>query len=239
MKILQNSVRKALLRVLCTLMFSPLILNPLIVSAATADAAGAPEQSGRDLAAVAQLTELLENIDTFQADVRQLIVESTGGVLEESEIKFILKRPHGFYWETLEPYPELIVTDGKKLWNYQPDLLQVTVEDWNPDRSELAAQLLSGQTEEIARDYTVSAQSAAEGQDWEFFLVPLDPGSIYERVTLYFEGGELDSMHIISGNGQKTLWQFYNQLVNATVADDVFIFSPPADIEIIDNTVSN
>jgi len=225
--------------VLCTLMFSPLILNPLIVSAATADAAGAPEQSGRDLAAVAQLTELLENIDTFQADVRQLIVESTGGVLEESEIKFILKRPHGFYWETLEPYPELIVTDGKKLWNYQPDLLQVTVEDWNPDRSELAAQLLSGQTEEIARDYTVSAQSAAEGQDWEFFLVPLDPGSIYERVTLYFEGGELDSMHIISGNGQKTLWQFYNQLVNATVADDVFIFSPPADIEIIDNTVSN
>jgi outer membrane lipoprotein carrier protein len=239
MEIFHNSVRKALLLVFSTAVFTSLMVNPLLINPAAADAALTPEQSGSDSAAVAQLTELLETIDTFQADVRQLIVESTGGVLEESEIKFILKRPHGFYWETLEPYPELIVTDGNKLWNYQPDLLQVTVEDWDPDRSELAAQLLSGQTGEIAQEYNVSAQSAAEGQDWEFFLVPLDPGSIYERVTLYFEGGELDSMHIISGNGQRTLWQFYNQTVNEAVADDVFIFSPPDDIEVIDNSRSN
>lgn len=231
MKNFHNGVLTALLLVFTTLVFN--------TQSAAADAAGTPDTSGSDSAAVTRLAALLENIDTFQADVRQLIVESTGGVLEESDIKFILKRPHGFYWETLEPYPELIVTDGEKLWNYQPDLLQVTVDVWDPDRSELAAQLLSGKTEEIAKEYTVSSQSAAGGQDWEFFLVPLDPGSIYERVTLYFEGGELDSMHIISGNGQKTLWQFYNQTVNEAVADDVFVFSPPDDIEVIDNTDSN
>jgi outer membrane lipoprotein carrier protein len=238
MKIYNNSVLTALLLVFSTLIISP-FLNPLIVNATAADAADTPQKSGSDSATVVRLADLLENIDTFQADVRQLIVESTGGVLEESDIKFILKRPHGFYWETLEPYPELIVTDGKKLWNYQPDLLQVTLDDWDPDRSELAAQLLSGKTEEIAQEYTVSAQSAAGGQDWEFFLVPLDPGSIYERVTLYFEAGELDSMHLISGNGQRTLWEFYNQKVNEAVADEVFVFNAPDDIEVIDNTVSN
>ncbi len=239
MKISHYSVLMALLLVFSVLMVSPPMFSPVIVSAAAADAPGTPDQPGSDSAAVARLAELLEGIDTFQADVRQLIVESTGGVLEESEIKFILKRPHGFYWETLEPYPELIVTDGNKLWNYQPDLLQVTVDDWDPDRSELAAQLLSGRTEEIASEYTVSAQSAADGRDWEFFLVPLDPGSIYERVTLYFEAGELDSMHLISGSGQRTLWEFNNQTVNEAVADEVFVFSPPDDIEVIDNTVSN
>ena len=48
------------------------------------------------LSAEEQLDLLLENLQTFRADVRQLIVENTGGVLEESEILFMLKRPHGF-----------------------------------------------------------------------------------------------------------------------------------------------
>ncbi len=202
-------------------------------SAAIGDAAG---ELTEQQAAVAELTQLLINVSTFQADVNQLIVESTGGVLEESEIRFILKRPDGFYWETLEPFPELVVTNGSLLWNYQPDLLQVTVEKWEADRTELAARLLNGEIAEIATEYTISAQSAQAGADWEFFLVPLDPGSIYERVTLYFAAGELDSMHIDNGNGQKTLWQFYNRQINEPVSDDVFIFTPPEDIEVVNNT---
>lgn len=65
-----------------------------------------------------QLDVLLNGISTLTADVSQLIVESDGGVLEESEILMKLKRPDGFYWETVSPFPELIVTDGLKLWNY-------------------------------------------------------------------------------------------------------------------------
>jgi outer membrane lipoprotein carrier protein len=200
----------------------------------SADASGV---GSSDAVAVERLTELLADIDTFEANVNQLIVESTGGVLEESEIRFVLKRPHGFYWETLEPFPELIVTDGKLLWNYQPDLLQVTIERWQAERTELAARLLSGEMEGITAEYTITAaQPAAGGPDWEFFLVPLDPGSVYDRVTLFFEDGELDSMHLDNGNGQKTLWQFYNRRLNAPVEDSLFRFEPPANIEIIDNS---
>lgn len=205
-----------------------------------ADASGASAAAGADgsdPAAVERLTELLADIDTFEANVNQLIVESAGGVLEESEIRFVLKRPHGFYWETLDPFPELIVTNGKLLWNYQPDLLQVTIERWQAERTELAARLLSGEMEGITAEYTITAdQPAAGGTDWEFFLVPLDPGSVYDRVTLFFEDGELDSMHLDNGNGQKTLWQFYNRRLNEPVPDSLFTFEPPADIEVIDNS---
>ena len=56
-------------------------------------------QSATSSAALERLDTLLGNIETLAADVLQLIVESDGGVLEESEIQMQLKKPDGFYWE--------------------------------------------------------------------------------------------------------------------------------------------
>ena len=189
--------------------------------------------------AAAQLAQLLNGIETFQADVRQLIVESSGGVLEESQIRFKLKRPNGFYWETTEPYPELIVTDGERLWNYQPDLLQVTLESWDPERSELAAQLLSGRVDEIEADYFITGGDAGNGYAFEFNLEPVDPASLYERVTLYFRDRTLYSIHVDNGNGQRTFWEFFNHEINTPLDDDTFVFEVPEDIELIDNRAGN
>ena len=180
------------------------------------------------LSAEEQLDSLLVNLQTFRANVRQLIVENTGGVLEESEILFMLKRPHGFYWETLLPFPELIVTDGETLWNYQPDLLQLSIENWDASRSELAAQLLSGNTDAIVAEYTISA-IPMNTSDWEFMLYPNDPASLYEQVSLYFEQGELVSILLINTNGQRTFWEFNNREINLELESSVFTFTTPDD----------
>ena len=206
----------------------------LICCTALVLSVGSAKSSAQEEAA-SQLTRLLGDIETFQAEVRQLIVESTGGVLEESEIRFKLKRPNGFYWETLEPYPELIVTDGESLWNYQPDLLQVTLEAWNPERAELAAQLLSGRIDEIEADYLIKGGDVGNGTAYEFILEPVDPASLYERVTLYFRGQTLNSIHVDNGNGQRTFWEFFKHEINLPLDDDVFVFEVPDDIELIDN----
>lgn len=181
------------------------------------------------------LDNQLKNLQTFRADVRQLIVENTGGVLEESEILFMLKRPHGFYWETLQPFPELIVTDGETLWNYQPDLLQLSIENWDASRSELAAQLLSGNTEAIAEEYKVSAVPV-NGSDWEFLLYPNDPASLYQQVSLYFEQEQLVSILLINTNGQRTFWEFNNREVNIELDSSLFVFATPDDefLDIVD-----
>ena len=68
------------------------------------------------------LSANLSEMMSLSADVEQLIIEADGGVLEESRIRMLIKRPDGFSWETLEPFPELLVTNGVWLWNYQPDL---------------------------------------------------------------------------------------------------------------------
>lgn len=201
--------------------------------ATTNDNTVTDQNAGTD---AARLTDLLADLQSFRADVRQLITESSGGVLEESDILFMLRRPHGFYWETQAPFPELIVTNGTTLWNYQPDLLQLTIEDWDPSESELSAQLLGGETDAIADEYHIEAVPVADN-DWEFVLRPRDPASLYERVIVFFADDLLESILLINTNGQRTLWEFYNRQVNEPIDDAVFHFETPDDdsLDVIDN----
>ena len=185
--------------------------------------------------ALDRLDALLQNIETLGANVVQLIVESNGGVLEESRIKMMLKKPDGFYWETLTPFPELIVTDGSTLWNYQPDLEQVVIENWNTSRSELAAQLLNGNIESLSEDYTINSVAIRESELQEFELTPRTAANVYQRISINFMRDELESIYLNSKNGQQTVWRFENVIRNQAITDVQFQFVPPEDIEIIEN----
>ncbi|MED5386342.1 MAG: outer membrane lipoprotein chaperone LolA [Pseudomonadota bacterium] len=185
--------------------------------------------------ALARLDSLLANINSLTADVVQLIVESDGGILEESNIKMLLKKPNGFYWETITPYQELIVTNGIKLWNYQPDLEQVVIEDWDVSKSELAAQLLSGKTENLDSQYIIEESSDTNNDSQEFVLTPVDADSIYTQISINFITSELDLIYLNSRNGQQTVWRFDAIERNQILEDSLFDFQPPAGIEIIEN----
>ncbi|MBK52951.1 MAG: outer membrane lipoprotein carrier protein LolA [Gammaproteobacteria bacterium] len=182
-----------------------------------------------------QLSDLLLQVNSMSAEVQQLIVESDGAVLEESSIQMHLLRPDGFFWETLDPFYELVVTDGTLLWNYQPDLEQVVIEDWSSNKSELAADLLSGRTERLSAEYEVIRDESDSAEITVFKLLPLDEGSLYRQIDISFNEGSLLTIYIDNKNGQKTLWQFNKTRVNHQLAPELFRFQIPQGIDVIDN----
>lgn len=182
---------------------------------------------------IVELDLLLRDITTISADILQLIIESDGGVLEETEIKMLLKRPDRLYWETVSPFQELIVTNGEILWNYQPDLEQVTIEDWDSEDSELAAQLLNGRTETLSNDYYVAMINADDNKSFE--LSPKMSDSIYDLVTVSFIDDLLDMIHLDGRNGEQTVWQFNNLVMNSLIENNSFEFEVPDDIEVVSN----
>ena len=182
---------------------------------------------------IGELDLLLRDITTISADILQLIIESDGGVLEETEIKMLLKRPDRLYWETVSPFQELVVTNGQVLWNYQPDLEQVTIEDWDSEDSELAAQLLNGRTETLSNDYYVAMINADDNKSFE--LSPKMSDSIYDLVTVSFIDDVLDMIHLDGRNGEQTVWQFNNLVMNSLIENNSFEFEVPDDIEVVSN----
>jgi len=185
---------------------------------------------------IEELDLLLRDISTLSADILQLIVESDGGILEETKIQMRLKKPNRFYWETIDPFPELIVTNGALLWNYQPDLEQVTIEDWNSDDSELAAQLLNGKTDNLSDEYYIVVINSEETKSFE--LSPKLNDNIYNTVSITFINDILDMIHLDGKNGEQTVWEFNNLVINSPIADSLFEFIVPNDIDVIGNTTN-
>ena len=182
------------------------------------------------------LSANLAEMMSISADVEQLIIEADGGVLEESRIRMLLKRPDGFSWETLEPFPELLVTNGIWLWNYQPDLDQVVIEPWNRDESELAAQLLGGETDALADEYEIAVLTSESRDIAEFILTPRESANINRRVSLSFASNRLDSIVIEARNGQRTVWRFVNVVLNPEIPDEAFEFKLPEGIEVFEHS---
>ena len=191
---------------------------------------------GAQQTAIESLNANLASMVSLSADVEQLIVEADGGILEESLIRMLLKRPDGFYWETVEPYAELLVTNGVWLWNYQPDLEQVVIEPWNKEESELAAQLLSGDTGGLSTEYEIASLASESLEVSEFVLTPRASTNINRRVSLSFISSRLDIIVVEARNGQRTVWRFVNVVLNPQIEDEVFQFEIPEDIEVIENS---
>jgi outer membrane lipoprotein carrier protein len=216
-----------------------------VLAFAPAIAFAAAESAMDEDASETALDSLLTTMKTLRADVDQFIIEADGGVLEESSILMLLKKPDGFLWQTLEPFPETLVTNGEWLWNYQPDLEQVVIEPWRRDESEFAAQLLSGdsvrasgdngETRGLAEEYRISAVVDAATGIAEFTLTPRESSNVNRRITLSFSAATLDSIVLEARSGQRTLWRFENVVVNEAIDAAQFDFVPPAGVEVIRN----
>lgn len=81
-----------------------------------------------------QLKNFISNVQSASGTFEQAQVVMGWGAAEGQTLKtsdlqkgeFIFERPGKFLWIVKEPLEQQIVSDGKKLYQYDPDLLQVT-----------------------------------------------------------------------------------------------------------------
>ncbi|MCF5632763.1 outer membrane lipoprotein chaperone LolA, partial [Pseudomonas syringae] len=76
---------------------------------------------------VARLTQLLEKSQTLTARFSQLTLDGGGTQLQETAGEMALQRAGLFNWHTDAPQEQLMVSDGKKVSLWDPDLEQVTI----------------------------------------------------------------------------------------------------------------
>lgn len=178
-----------------------------------------------------RLQTLLKDFSSMAGQFTQQVSAADGEVLQESAGEFWLRRPGMIRWQTEEPFPQLLVSDGKQLWLYDEDLEQVTVKTVSKAVAGTPAFILSGNFEQLTRDYDISDLSAANGQ--AFTLSPRFNDSNYQYITLEFNEGKLSSLAIIDTLGQKTRIDFPGLQLNTDLANVAFSFTPPAGTDIL------
>jgi outer membrane lipoprotein carrier protein len=187
-------------------------------------------------AAVQRLESILQQTQSLSASVLQLQMDQDGRELQESQAELVMRKPSSFYWELTEPYNELMVTDGDRIWRYEPDLEQVTIQPFDAELDRTPIMLLNGDAAEIAATYEVSMGAQAAANVSRFILVPRSPSRLFERLAVTFRGAELIEMQFEDSLGQQTSLSFDNIVRNQPLSAEQFSFTPPAGVEIIDTT---
>ena len=184
-----------------------------------------------------RLAQQFAAMESLSGRFEQRIVDEKGELLQEASGDFSVKRPRQLYWKTTDPYQHLVVTDGKILWLYDMDLEQVTRQPFSEDLDRAPALILSGETDALAQQFVISLNepSKQNEDDLEFSLVPKSEGGVFRKLTLRFVSGRIAAMVMVDSFQQSTQITFDKVAYNPDISSEIFQFSPPPGIDVIEN----
>ena len=181
--------------------------------------------------AVEQLNTLLQGFKQYSANFEQYSKDDQGRKGEISTGVLSVARPDKFRWETVSPFPQLIVSDGKVIWIYDEDLEQATQKALLKEESNGAALILNGNTELLSKKFTISLL-VNNNSEKLFQLVPKVEGN-FEKINLFFEKKQMRELMLVDLLGKQTTIILTDAKLNPVFKSELFNFKPPAGTDII------
>jgi outer membrane lipoprotein carrier protein len=194
------------------------------IAASAAVAAGADD-------GLARAQRYLDTLGTMSAHFSQTLIDPGGKTVEVSEGTLQLKRPGRFRWDYASPHEQLVVSDGERLWLYDPGLEQVTVKPLDTTLGSTPAMLLGG-TGKLSDGYEVVRDYEEDGLAW-VELTPRGKQGDFGSVRLAFAGDELRRMELEDTLDQVTRIEFSDVQHDPPLADDLFVFVVPPGTDVV------
>lgn len=204
------------------------LLNARFFTAILLLAAGLPVQAED---AVATARTFFSDLNTLQADFHQEVINSEDLLQQTSDGQVWIQRPGKFRWNYETPYKQQLVADGERLWSYDEDLAQATVQPIEKVLSATPAMLLSG-NEPLEQVFHMQAMPAGDNK-LQVRLLPRSDDSNVTEIDLFFANDILARIEARDSFGNTTTFVFTNLVRNIRLDHDLFRFEPPPGADIV------
>lgn len=229
-----NMLRKTV----CTLVLGAMFVAPTILSTTVFAAPVAASEQQATSSLINQLTGLKSLTANFEQTTKVTnakAVKNKGLTAQHMNQTFkgVMKveRPGKFYWEIMNPVKQTIVSSGKVVWIYDPDLQQAVRQSLDDQITNTPALLLSGNTNQIMSSYKVTQPDKSKTY---YTLIPKDKEGAFQSLTISFNAKNKPSMMVLQDSlGQTTYVKFSNVQVNSSIPASTFNFVPPKGTDII------
>lgn len=181
--------------------------------------------------ALDRLQAFTDDLRSFAAKFEQTRYDENKQPVRESSGMAYLQRPGKFRWAYQEPYRQIIVADGERLWIYDADLEQVTVRKAKQALATAPIMLLSGAAP-LSEQFRMRDLGQREGLHW-VELRPKVDDSDFERIFLGLDDQALRVMELHDRFGQTTQIRFSDVRMNADIDPSRFEFEPPEGVDVI------
>lgn len=195
--------------------------------------AGAPVPAADRAPAAARVERFIEEVSSFRAGFEQRVYDGSGELIEESSGHVVMQRPGRFRWDYERPFERTIVADGERVWLYEADLDQVTIRRLGDSLGDTPAAILTGR-ESVLERFRIEAARSERGLE-RVRLVPNSADSDFSAVELGFAGDDLRELRLEDRLGQVTEVRFATAEVNPALDPELFRFSVPPGVDVIDD----
>ena len=182
---------------------------------------------------ITQLERFMADASTAEGRFEQVVSAASGDRPEFSKGNFLFQRPGKFRWEYEKPYPQLLVSDGEKLWSWDPDLNQVTVQQMGDALGATPAAILAGDGS-LERNFRLVAEGEQGGFAW-VRAEPLQSDGPFAEVRIGMADNMLRRMAMQDHFGQTTVIDFIELKVGVKPAAERFRFTPPEGADVLGN----
>lgn len=181
--------------------------------------------------AEANLSQLLNNLQTSRADFTQTVMNSRGRILQQISGKMTIQRPGCFRWEVMQPNKQLLIADGQRILFYDIDLQQITIQKQKTADTDSPAALLSESPKNLTQLFVIHPLMDVQG----FTLLPKNKNALFQSITLIFQKDRLYEMRLTDKLDQQTVINFSQVELNPHLSAKTFQFVIPKDqnIEIV------
>lgn len=191
---------------------------------------------------ISDLNAFANNISSMSSEFSQVVLDKKGLKLQDVEGVMLFKRPNKFRWDYLKPYQNQIISDGDRLYMYDQDLRQVSINPIAKVAGSTPLLIIAGKN--IEKYFTlknIDDQVNNEGNQnikW-VEAVPKEEGAGFSKVILGLTENKLSVMKIFDAFEHTTTISFKNAKYNVSLVDNDFLFKLPTGVDVVQNGVAS
>lgn len=145
--------------------------------------------------------------------------------------QFAFQRPGKFRWDVKQPYEQLVVSDGATVYQYDPDLAQVTQRTVDKSIGASPAAILFG-SGSLDASFTISALPDNDGLQW-LRAKPRSSDAGFTYVDIGFRNDLPARLQLLDSFGQTTRIDLSNIKANPSLPAAEFKFVPPKGVDVV------
>ncbi len=178
-----------------------------------------------------QLKSFVQQVHAATGSFQQTVVGPQGQTRRPQSGQFSFERPGRFKWDVVSPYAQLIVSDAKQVFQFDPDLNQVTVRNVDQAIGASPAAILFG-TGDLDTAFDVTAQPDRDGVSW-LRAKPRNGDAGFVHLELGMSDGLPVRIVLLDAFGQTTRVELSGIQRNPSLPASTFEFVAPVGADVV------
>lgn len=174
-----------------------------------------------------QLSEFVKNIKSATGQFAQSTIGGKAKPVQSGTFAF--ERPGKFSWKVTKPFEQIVVSDGNIVYQYDPDLAQVTERSVKDAVGASPASILFG-TGGLEQNFNVKILPEKDGMVW-LRAIPKVADAGMSHIDIAFANNLPAELSILDSFGQTTTIKLRHFKPNVAVPASSFRFIAPAGVD--------